>query len=258
MDLGLNKKIVFISGSTRGIGYSTARAYLSEGARVIINGRSSQRVNECLDNLRKEYPSGDIDGVNGDILNTEEAKKISDYICAEYGRLDIFVANLGSGKPESTNMLAVDEWRRFYDVNIIGNVTLLDLLHPLLVKSNDGSVIFISSIVARQNAASPVGYAAAKSAVLVLTKYLSKKWANDKIRVNCVMPGNIYFKGGRWEELKTVDNLGVTEYIDSEVPMKRFGKPEEVADAIVFLSSQRASFITGATLTVDGGQLDLV
>ena len=87
---------------------------------------------------------------------------------------------------------------------------------------------------------------------------MSRKWAGDGIRVNCVLPGNVFFQGGRWEELLNKDKRGVTEYIESCVPMKRFGEPKEIADMILFLSSKRASFITGAEISIDGGQLNVM
>ena len=257
MDLGLNGKKVFITGSTRGIGLATAKGFLHEGASVVLNGRDEDRLEKVVNGLKKAYP-GRIDGVAADITTPDGVNKAVSFVSDKFGVLDIFVGNLGNGKPESKNALEVTEWKRFYDVNVIGNLSILDKIHPLLKISSYASIVLISSIVAKQNASAPVGYAAAKQAVLVLTKYLSKQWASDGIRVNCVMPGNIKFKGGRWEELIEADPDGVKQYIESAVPMKKFGKPEEIADAILFLSSSRASFITGSALVVDGGQLDVV
>lgn len=257
MDLGLGGKKVFITGSTRGIGFTTAKGYLQEGANVILNGRDEDRLRHVVEDLQELYP-GRVEGIFADITTPEGTDRTVSFVSDKFGSLDILVCNLGNGKPSSKNVLEAAEWTRFYDVNVIGNVSILDKIYPLLKLPDFASVVLISSIVAKQNASAPIGYAAAKQAILVITKYLSKQWASDGIRVNCVMPGNIKFEGGRWEELIAGDPDGVEKYINNNVPMKRFGKPEEIADAILFLSSSRASFITGSTLVVDGGQLDVV
>ena len=170
------------------------------------------------------------------------------------GSLDIAVMNVGTGKTLTNNCLDSQEWRRFYEINTLSAVGVLNELHPLLQKGRSASVVLISSIVSRERSAAPIGYAAAKAAVLELNRYLSAQWAKDGIRVNCILPGNVFFAEGRWEELAAQDEQGTKRYICENVPLKRFGRPEEIADAILFLSSARASFITGATLNVDGGQ----
>lgn len=254
MNLGLDNKVAFITGSGRGIGFSTAKTLLEEGAKVIINSRSKGSLREKAEEINKTFP-GKCDCVDGDILDSKDSTRISEYIGEKYGKLDVLIANLGSGKPMDKDQLSLDEWQRFFDINVLGNVGMVSRLHTLLINGNTPAVVFVSSIVAKEAAAAPCGYAAAKSAVITLSKYLSRAWAADGIRVNCILPGNIYFEGGRWEELENQDPEGVAEYIKMNVPMQRFGKPEEIADMIAFLVSERASFITGAEIVVDGGQL---
>lgn len=253
MDLGLKGKTAFITGSSKGIGFATARKLLEEGVNVILNSRNGSSLHDAADKLEGDHP-GKVQYVAGDMLVADDVKKVISFLM-DISCPDIFVANLGSGKPENQNQLDTDELRRFYDINVISNMGILSGIYPLLKKKNNSSVILISSIVAEQVVSAPCGYAAAKSAVITITKYLAHQWADDGIRINCVMPGNILFDGGRWEELKTADPEGVSDYIKRNVPMKRFGKPEEIADAIAFLASERASFITGSVLAVDGGQL---
>lgn len=257
MDLGLKGKNVLITGSSKGIGLATAKAFLQEGATVVLNARNKERLNQVISDLRNLHPRR-VFGFAGDITKSEDAATVVRLLNESFDTLDIFVANLGSGKPEHSNPLDIAEWHRFMDINVFGNLSIIDQLHPLLKKTKNSNVVFLSSIVAKQRATAPVGYAAAKSSVLALTKYLANSWAQDGIRVNCVVPGNVYFEGGRWEELLHSDNDGVKNYIESEVPLKRFGKPEEIADAILFLASERASFITGSSLVVDGGQLTAI
>ncbi len=257
MELGLEGKKVFISGSSRGIGLATAESFLSEGADVIINGRGASRLMDAYKMLSEKYP-GHVYTVTGDLTDKSE----TDYICAQIKEimpaLDIFVANLGTGKPETPNALDVEEWKRFYDINVLSNIALLNGIMPMMEHEGEKNIVFISSIVAREKMSAPYGYAAAKSAILTLIKNLSYDLADKGFRVNGIMPGNILFPGGRWEELMQSDPKGVAEYIENNVPLKRFGTPREIADAVVFLCSERAAFITGASLVVDGGQMRMV
>lgn len=253
MELGLEGKRVFISGSSRGIGLACAKVFLDEGATVVINGRNETTLKEVASSLGGEADSR-LYFVKADILSNEGVSEVKQFIVDSIGGVDIFIANLGNGKPESENPLDINEWKRFYDINILTNLGMLDAIHDLLKSANTPSVTLISSVIAKEASQAPIGYAAAKSAVKVLSKYLSRLWADEGIRVNCVLPGNVYFQGGRWEELKEKDAEGVDEYINATVPMKRFGSPEEIADMVVFLSSERASFVTGAEICVDGGQ----
>lgn len=257
MKLGLAGKRVLITGSSRGIGLATAKAFLQEGASVIINSRNEA----VLCRIAEEHNKIDKDKLSyvcADINTEDGAEKVKSFVDDKFGKLDIFVANLGSGKPENDNLIDVAEIERFYDVNVICNIRVLDKIYPYLKSGSNPNVVFVSSIIAREAASAPCGYAAAKSAVLTLSKYISRLWANDGIRVNTVLPGNIYFEGGRWEELMNVDKEGVDQYIHDNVPMGRFGKPKEIADSILFIASERARFITGAQLVVDGGQSNCI
>lgn len=257
MELELKDKRVLITASVQGIGFATAKAFLKEGAKVIINGRNEERLCHSVSLLEKEY-HGKVFSFLGDMRLRDEAENLKELLLSRFGGLDVLVSNLGSGKPESVNPLNLEEWKRFYDINVLSSVRILDSLHSVLVKGENPAVILISSVVSKEAASAPVGYASAKSAVRTLNKYLSRLWVEDGIRVNCVLPGNIYFKGGRWEELVRRDSDGIAAYIKSAVPMKRFGKPEEIADTIVFLASSRSSFTTGAEIAIDGGQLGTI
>ena len=208
---------------------------------VVINSRNENALREITDS--HNMPNAEsLSYVCADINSEDGAEKIRNFVTDKFGELDIFVANLGSGKPESDNPLDVSEIQRLYDINVISNIRVLDKIHPYLKRGSDPNVVFVSSIIAREAAFAPCGYAAAKSSVLTLSKYISRLWAKDRIRVNSVLPGNVFFEGGRWEELLNADKEGVNQYIHDHVPMDRFGKPEEIADSILFLASERASF----------------
>lgn len=251
MKLGLKGKRVFISGGTRGIGLATARAFLQEECIVYLNGHNASKL-QAVSKALEDESGGEVLPCLGDMTLAEDVGKLRDALKAD--SLDVAIMNLGSGKAEDKNGLSPDEWRRFYEVNTISAVNVLNQLYPILQRGENANVVLVSSVVARERSAAPVAYAAAKGAILTLCRYLSSLWAGDGIRVNAVLPGNVYFPGGRWEEIMAEDKVGTLEYIHRAVPMDRFGKPEEIADAVLFLASERAAFITGAMLNVDGGQ----
>lgn len=251
MNLHLKEKRVFITGGTRGIGLATAKAFLREGSTVYLNGHNPARL-QAVGKALQEESGGIVIPCLGDMTSAEDVENLPKSLQTD--SLDIAVMNLGNGKAENPNSLSPEEWRRFYEINTVSAVNGLNQLHPFLKRGKGANVVLVSSVVARERAAAPVGYAAAKGAILTLCRYLSSAWANDGIRVNAVMPGNVYFPGGRWEEILAGDRSGTLDYIRHAVPMNRFGTPEEIADAVMFLASERAAFITGAVLNVDGGQ----
>lgn len=251
MELGLTGKKVFVTGGTRGIGLATAKAFLREGSAVYLNGHHVSRLQSVCEALNEEF-GREVIPCLGDMTSAEAVGKLREILSTD--SLDIAVMNLGSGKAEDKNGLSADEWRRFYEINTVSAVAVLDQLYPLLQRGKNANVVLISSVVARERSAAPVAYAAAKGAILTLCRYLSSAWAGDGIRVNAALPGNVYFPGGRWEEIMEEDKEETLEYIRHSVPMNRFGTPEEIADAVLFLASERAAFITGAMLNVDGGQ----
>lgn len=254
MNLGIEGKIVLITASTNGIGKETAKAFLQEGAIVFINGRDEKKLFKVQEELNRPYGDKRVHAILGDAARETVICEMHDLIEAKYGKLDILVPNLGSGKPIGENRLQIDEWQYMMDVNLFSAVKLIDKVQDLLRRGNNPSVVMLSSIVALEKMSAPYAYAASKSSVLALIKYLSDDYAKDNIRVNGVVPGNIYFSGGRWEELRNADRTKTEEYIRSNVPLKRFGKPEEIASAIVFLASECSLFTTGSALVVDGGQ----
>ena len=147
-----------------------------------------------------------------------------------------------------------EEWEKSFDINLFSTVKLVQAFDGLWNEERGGSIVMLSSLAAYNRISAPYAYAAAKQGISVFSKYLSDDYAKRNIRVNSVVPGNVFYKGGRWEELVKRDETGVKEYIENSVPLKRFASPDEIANAIVFLASDCASFITGTSLVVDGGQ----
>ena len=254
MYTGLEGKHIVITASTNGIGYAAAKMFIEEGAHVVINGRNADVLKERCRFLEKEYGDGCVLGFCGDVTKESDIAALKKYVNKKFGKIDCLVANVGSGRPIAENRLDINEWKSGLDINLFSAVQLIHEFEDLWDSEGKGSIVLLSSLAACDRIGAPYAYAAAKEGIRVLTKYLSDDYAFQNIRVNCVIPGNVLFLGGRWEELLEVNKEEVERYIQEHVPMKRFAEPEEIAAAIIFLASDLASFITGTSLVVDGGQ----
>lgn len=255
MELGLKGRRVLISGSSQGIGKAIAQEFLLEGATVVINGRDNKRLETTCIELERAFGKERVYSFCGDLTKEEETETLKRFIQSELGGIDIIVPNIGSGKAMTHSMLDFSEWYRLLEINLMSAVMLIEKFEDMLKKGYHSNVVFISSVAGREVSGAPYAYAAAKEALLVLAKRLSEDWACDGIRINSVLPGNVFFEGGRWEEILTENYDDTMEKIHTTVAMKRLGTPDEIASAVVYLASDKASFITGTTLTVDGGQL---
>jgi 3-oxoacyl-[acyl-carrier protein] reductase len=254
VDLGLTDKIACVSGSTRGIGFAIADALLREGARVAVSGRTREGLSAATKELGRRWGADRVLGYQGDLTQEATVAAFLADVVRKWGGLDLVIANLGSGKGTKGWNMEAAEWVRQLEVNLIGGARLAGGAVPELKKRGGGSIVFVSSLAGVEAVSAPISYGAAKAGVIALSKMLARQLAPDGIRVNVVAPGNILFPDGVWAKKSEEDHAGVTAYLTAEVPMARLGKPEEVADAVTFLASSRASFITGACVLVDGGQ----
>jgi 3-oxoacyl-[acyl-carrier protein] reductase len=255
VDLNLTGKRVVVTGSSRGIGLAIAKAFLIEGAKVVITSRHASD----LKHAKKEL--SDVNTLWGekilampcDFSASSNIESLKDRIINEWGCVDIVVANVGSGVSVPDSIPDEAHFDNLVKLNFNTAVNTSRIFLPLLTKTK-GALLFISSIAGVEAFGAPIDYSVAKTAVISFSKNLARKIAIDGVRVNCVAPGNVYFKGGTWDNKLQENPEGVQNIIKSSVPMQRFGKPEEIANAVVFLCSEKASFITGSTLKVDGGQ----
>jgi 3-oxoacyl-[acyl-carrier protein] reductase len=254
MDLGLDNKVAFIAGSSRGIGLAIAQAFLAEGAKVVITGRGAEALKQAEARLQSQRDGSRILTVQGDLTQEAGITQALDKAKATFGGIDAVVANVGSGTAAVGWNLSRGDWNSAMEVNLLGSMALATLSIPHLLEGGGGSLTFISSIAGLEAINAPVGYSAAKAALVSAMKSLSRLVGPQGIRVNAVAPGNILFPGGSWERKLQERREFFEQYIRTEVPLQRFGRPQEVADAVLFLASNRASFITGACLVADGGQ----
>ena len=254
MNLGLEGKNVYVTASTDGIGKAIAESFLEEGATVIVNGRNVAKLELVILEFSKKYGSHRISGIVGDMSKEEDINKAKSFIISQIEKLDILIGNLGTGKPVSSNKLDMTEWYHMFEYNLFSAVRLISNFEGILKKYTDSNIVLLSSLAGYEKIGAPTAYAAAKNGIRTLVKYLAYEYAPYEIRVNGVAPGNVFYSGGRWEELLNQDEERIRAYIENEVPMKRFGTPREIANTVTFLASNKASFITGEVLKVDGGQ----
>ncbi len=248
MDLELSGKVVLVTGSSSGIGLAIATAFHSEGATVVLNGRSHARLERAASTL----PGSST--VSADVRDPDACGSLVDAVLDRYGRLDVLVCNVGSGASVSPGTETPEEWRRMLDLNFHSAVQMVGAATEALVGAQ-GNVICISSICGIEALGCPVPYAAAKAALEGYVHNAARHLGRQGVRINSVAPGNVLFPGSVWERKVNEDKAGVDAMLEREVALARLGKPEDVASVVTFLASGRAAFITGATYVVDGGQL---
>lgn len=246
MDMGLDGKGVIITGASKGIGRSIALAFAEERANVAICARGEEALGKTAEALRSRGVS--VYSQTCDVSDAEALTAFLDASREALPRIDVLVNNT-SGFGVSDDEAG---WKAGFDVDIMASVRASWHVLPWLKAAGGGSIVHITSTSGLE-AGSPPAYAAAKAALISHGKTLANQLAPKGIRVNCVAPGSIEFPGGMWETISKV-NQPMYEAIRSSIPFGRLGTPEEVANAVVFLASERASWISGVTLSVDGVQ----
>jgi NAD(P)-dependent dehydrogenase (short-subunit alcohol dehydrogenase family) len=247
----MTSPVVLITGALTGIGRATALAFAREGAQVVVSGRSNQAGQSLVDKLHEL--GADAEFIRADVRHEEDVRALVDKAVARFGRLDVAVNNAGTeGRLGPIADQSAESYAATFDTNVLG--TLLSLKHELRVMSpqRSGSIINVSSVLGRVGGAGAAVYAASKHAVEGLTKSAALEVAELGIRVNAVTPGPIE-TGMLTRYVKSDD--ATKAQVAASVPLKRIGEAEEVAQAIVFLASRKASFITGESLAIDGGKV---
>ncbi len=252
MDLRLTDKVAIVTGSSRGIGKAIATGLAAEGCRVTLCARDAEVLARTAAELRAT--GAKVLAVTADVSQPEEPSRVIEETVRAFGRIDILGNNVGGARAAGPFLETADAaWEAAMDLNVLAAVRFSRLAVPEMRRVGGGVIINISSIWGRE-AGGTATYNAVKAAEISLAKSLARELAPFNIRVNSVAPGSIFFPGGSWDRRMQADPEGTTAFMKREIPSGRFGKPEEVADVVVFLCSGRASWVTGACLNVDGGQ----
>jgi NAD(P)-dependent dehydrogenase (short-subunit alcohol dehydrogenase family) len=258
MDLQLDGKLALVTGSTAGIGFAIARGLAREGARVIVNGRSEERVNGAIDAIKKQYGSTEVEGFVGDLSVAEVAAELTKL----YFDLDILINNLGIFEPKPFVEISDQDWTRFFEVNVLSGIRLSRFYLPRMLKKDWGRIIFISSESALQIPPEMIHYGMTKTAQLAVSRGLAELTAGSGVTVNAILPGPTASEGVSdfVDRLSKQSNQSATDFekqffekIRPTSLLKRFASTEEIANLVVYVSSPAASATNGAALRVDGG-----
>jgi NAD(P)-dependent dehydrogenase (short-subunit alcohol dehydrogenase family) len=256
MDLQLTNKLALVSGSTKGIGLAIATGLAREGAKVIINGRTDKSVAEALAKIGKEVPKAKLESYAGDLSDA----KVAESLAKKFPDVEILVNNLGIFEPKPFEEIPDDDWRRFFDVNVLSGVRLSRLYLPGMKKRNWGRIVFISSESGIQTPAEMVHYGMTKTAQLAVARGIAETCAGTGITCNSVLPGPTRSEGVDEFVNKLSGGKPFGEFekeffktIRPSSLIKRFATTEEVANLVVYLCSPLSSATNGAALRVDGG-----
>lgn len=256
MDLGLRGKRVLITGSGSGIGKQTARAYLEEGARVIIHGLTDDEVSACLRELEGE---GDVVGFSGDLTKAADAGALCAF-AQEQGSLDVLVNNVGVFSVKPFEEVTDEEWIDYFDINVLSAVRMSRVFLPAMLRRGVGAIINMASEAGVKPLAQMIHYSVTKTAMLGLTRGMAELTKGTAVRVNSVLPGPTwtagvaaYFDGLAAQKQEPLDKI-INSYFQTDEPtslIQRFVEPDEVARMVVTVSANTAS--NGAAYRVEGG-----
>jgi NAD(P)-dependent dehydrogenase (short-subunit alcohol dehydrogenase family) len=256
MNLNLTDKTALISGSTKGIGIAIATQFAHEGARVIVNGRSNNAITEALAHIRRAVPEARVESFAGDLSTAESVEAL----LLQFPSVDVLVNNLGIFEPKPFEDIPDEDWRRFFEVNVLSGVRLSRAYLPGMKQRDWGRIVFISSESGIQIPVEMIHYGTTKTAQLAVSRGLAETCAGTGVTVNAVLPGPTRSAGV--DEFVTQLSGGQPfeefekEFFTSVRPsslLKRFETPQEIASLVTFVCSPVASGINGAALRVDGG-----
>jgi NAD(P)-dependent dehydrogenase (short-subunit alcohol dehydrogenase family) len=258
MELGLRDRRALVTGSTAGIGFATARMLAGEGADVVINGRTAERVERAIALIREDFPSASLTGVAADLGTAAGCEEMT----ARVPALDILVNNLGIFEPRAFEEIPDEDWLRFYEVNVLSGVRLTRHYLPRMRARHWGRIVFVSSESAVQIPAEMIHYGMTKTAQVAIARGVAETVAGGGVTVNSVLAGPTASEGvtefverlarSRGLDFSTMER----EFFATARPsslLQRFATPDEVAAAIVYLCSAQASATTGAAVRADGG-----
>ncbi len=251
MELGLRGKVTMVTGGSRGIGRAIALGFAEERCHLSICGRSAAALEQAAEAMRQH--GIEVLTVPADLTDSGDCQRFVQATLDRLGRIDVLVNNVGGSRRGELEALSDQDWRDVYELNFFSTLRLVRLVAPVMKRQGGGRIINIASIWGRESGGA-MTYNASKAAVISLSKALARELASHRVLVNSVAPGSILFPGGSWDRRQRENPTLIAQFIKDELPLGRFGRPEEVAAVVVFLASEPASLMTGACVMVDGCQ----
>lgn len=246
MNLQLENQVIFITGGSKGIGRAIAEAFVQEGAKVAIAARGKEELEACKQKLG-------VVTVQANLADETEREKAFHYVEKELGKIDVLINNVGGSNGSTISETELSTFYDAFQLNYFSAVHFSKLALPQMQERQAGVIINISSIFGRESGGKPT-YNNAKAAMISFTKALADEVIEQGIRVNGVAPGSILHPTGNWQKRIDEDPEKMKTFVKNEIPAGRFGTAEEVANVVLFLASNKASWVSGTTINVDGGQ----
>jgi len=254
MDLQLTDKIAIVTGSSRGLGLASARSLIAEGCRVCICARGPEQLAAAAVEVEAVARRPNmIMTVQADVSTADGISMVIERTVERFGGLDILVNNVGRAAGKELLDTSDAEWQAAFDETLFPAIRASRLAVPHMKQRGGGAIVMIASIWGRESGGR-MTYNAVKAAEISLAKSLAQQLAPLNIRVNSIAPGSILFPGGSWHKRQQADPQGIADFIKRDLPFGRMGRADEVGTVVAFLASPRASWISGASITVDGGQ----
>ncbi len=260
MDLGLRNRVAIICAASQGLGKATATGFAREGAHVVICSRDGTRLEATAEEIRNAAKGVTVLPVVADVTSDEQIKNLAATVSRQFGRIDILVTNAGGPPVGAFASLADADWEKGISLNLMSTVRLIRAVVPEMQKQHWGRIINITSLTVKQPLGDLIISSTVRPGIMGLSKVLSQQLGKDGILINTVAPG--YFLTARQKEIGVArakaKGISVDAYLAEQakdIPLGRLGDPEELANAIVFLASERASYISGTVIAIDGGTI---
>jgi len=254
MDLGLRDRVAIVTGASRGLGRAIAATLAAEGCRLTVCARGEAALRAAAAELAGD-DAARVLPVALDVTAPDAARRLLDATLEHFRGIDVVVSNAGGNRRKPFREATDDDWRELLELNLLSGLRLAREAIPHLEAGGGGSIVFVSSLYGREKGGEGLSlYNTTKSALISAAGIMALELAPRGIRVNTVAPGSILFPGGSWDRRFHDDPQGRAAFIERNLPLGRFGTPEEIAAAVAWLVSPRASLVTGACIPIDGGQ----